>query len=89
MTKDLESVDRQLAGAWYDECLRIQKTLDEVRIEWQSQCTTLCQERDMLRYALLTAQAWMPSPGTEVNGSAIADVKQVYEALGWEYKSVR
>lgn len=71
---DLESVERQIASAWYDECIRLRTALRVMQ-----------DDRDTLRNALLTAQGWMPARGQEGNEAAIKDVKEVYAALGWEY----
>lgn len=74
---ETESVEWQLAVAWYDECLRLMREMSVVKAE-----------RNKLRDALLVAQVWMPLPQHALDPDAIKDLKIVYEALGLEYPGV-
>lgn len=66
----VESVEGQLATAWYDECLRLMRELAIVK-----------EEKNTLRKALLIAQGYMPTG--DLNEAIATDVKEVFDALGW------
>lgn len=74
MTDHLQSVERQIASAWYDECLRLRTALQVVQ-----------DDRNKIRDALLVAQAWMPLPQHALDPDAVKDLKIVYEALGYDW----
>lgn len=69
----LDEVDRQLASAWYDECLR-----------YITMNNKLVREKAELLHALEIAWNYMPSGLLKDDKDS---VRIVEEALGWRKKS--